>query len=97
MIQELFDKLVFQRYFKITYLGQLIQCSIEFPNSQSINQKRVDLGQADDKNRTLEIQIKLNTYYPIINQDTEISSSSIINNFNTSIVLNDTEDEKLNI
>lgn len=97
LIQELFDKLVFQRYFKITYLGQLIQCSIEFPNSQSINQKRVDLSQSDDKNRTLEIQIKLNTYYPIINQDTEISSSSIINNFNASFIINDIEDEQINI
>ena len=32
LLEELISKLSFQRYFKIVYLGQLIECSIEFPS-----------------------------------------------------------------
>lgn len=92
LIQELFDKLVFQRYFKVTYLGQIVQCSIEFPNSQSINQTKIDLAQTDDNHRSLEINIKLNTYYPIINVDTEIPLSKVIATFTEKIFTEDNED-----
>ena len=85
LIQELFDKLVFQRYFKITYLGQHIQCSIEFPNNASLPQKKIDLASTEDNHRTIEISIKLNSTYPIINQDTEINASQIISSFDSSI------------
>lgn len=89
LIQELFDKLVFQRYFTISYLGQSIICSIEFPSSQSLNQKKIDLSQADDKNRTLEISIKVNTVYPIINVDTEISNAKTIASFDFGTYIED--------
>lgn len=79
LLQELFDKLVFQRYFKVTYLGQIVQCSIEFPNQETLNQKKIDLAQTEDNHRSLELSIKVNTYYPIINIDTEIPASMIIN------------------
>ena len=84
LLQELFDTLVFQRYFKITYLGQLIQCSIEFPNSASVPQQKVDVGSTEDNHRTIEISIKLNSTYPIINVETEISASNVITSFNYS-------------
>ena len=85
LIQELFDKLVFQRYFKITYLGQLIQCSIEFPNGANLPQKKIDLSSTDDSHRTIEISIKLNSTYPIINTDTEIPASLVIGGFGFSV------------
>lgn len=91
LIQELFDSLVFQRYFKVTYLGQIVQCAIEFPNTQSINQKKIDLAQTDDNHRSLEIQIKISTYYPIINIDTEIPSSQVINTFTQGIYMEDND------
>jgi hypothetical protein len=84
LLQELFDTLVFQRYFKITYLGQLIQCSIEFPNSASTPQKKVDVGSTEDNHRTIEISIKLNATYPIINVETEIPASHVIASFDYS-------------
>lgn len=95
LIQELFDKMVFQRYFKVAYLGQLIQCSIEFPNSQSITPKKIDLSQTDDNHRSLEISIKINTCYPIVNQDTEISSAKVISKFDMGMYIED-EDEIIN-
>jgi hypothetical protein len=103
LLQELFDTLVFQRYFKITYLGQLIQCSIEFPNSANIPQKKIDLASTEDNHRTIEISIKLNSTYPIINIDTEIPARQIINSFDFSLdaMANDSiterlEDKKIN-
>lgn len=103
LMQELFDTLVFQRYFKITYLGQLIQCSIEFPNSANIPQKKIDLASTEDNHRTIEISIKLNSTYPIINIDTEIPARQIINSFDFSLdaMANDSiterlEDKKIN-
>lgn len=85
LLQELFDSLVFQRYFKITYLGQLVQCSIEFPNNTSIPQKKIDLAATDDNHRIIEISIKLNTTYPIINVDTETPARHVISSFNYNI------------
>jgi len=85
LLQELFDSLVFQRYFKISYLGQLVQCSIEFPNNTSIPQKKIDLAATDDNHRTIEISIKLNTTYPIINVDTETPARHVISSFNYNI------------
>lgn len=85
LVQELIDKLVFQRYYKVTYLGQIIQCSIEFPSSQQIQQKKIDLSQSDDTHRQLDLDIKINTFYPIINEDTEIPNSKVIQTFKTNI------------
>ena len=43
LVQELIDKILFQRYFNITYLGQIIKCSIEFPNSSKIEINKIDM------------------------------------------------------
>lgn len=85
LIQELFDSLVFQKYFNITYLGQIIPCSIEFPNSQGLNLQQPDLASADNVHKTIEVSIKLNSLYPIINEDTEIPTDHVIAGFATSL------------
>ena len=81
LMQELMDELIFQRYFNIVYLGQIIQCSIEFSSSYHIELNKIDLGAADTTTRTLPIQIKVCTNYPVINERTEISTSQIISKF----------------
>lgn len=69
--QELLDKLIFQRYFNIIYLGNVIQCSIEFPNSFNIEVGDVDLSSPDFKYRQISIDLKICSNYPIINERTE--------------------------
>lgn len=98
LIQELFDKLIFQRYFKVSYLGQIIQCSIEFPNTESISQQKIDLASTDDNHRSLEVSLKLHCYYPVINTDTEIPAAQIIASFthDNDIVYNDKENKIIN-
>jgi hypothetical protein len=81
LIQELFDKLLFQRYYRINYLGQIIDCSIEFPVSAQTQLNKIDLSSTEDNHKTIEISIKIKTTYPVINTETEISSDKVISGF----------------
>ena len=93
--------MIFQKYFNIVYLGQKIKCSIEFPQNQKIEFNKIDLASAETNQKTVSIDLKINTNYPIINEQTEISGRKIINNFYKEIDLEknsnltDTETQKL--
>ena len=78
LLQEIIDTLVFQRYFEITYLGQIIQCSIEFPQTSQINVNKIDFDNTDPNIKTMDIGIKIESYYPIINPNTEVPNDQII-------------------
>ena len=78
LLQEIIDTLVFQQYFTITYLGQKIQCSIEFPVQSNININKIDFDSAEPNQKNVDVQIKINTNYPIINKLTEIPNTKII-------------------
>lgn len=78
VIQELIDKICFQRYFNIIYLGQTIICSIEFPNSLSIDINQIDMTSTETNQKTVKFDIKVNSLYPIINEKTEIANNNII-------------------
>ena len=88
LIQELIDKMVFQRYYKIVYLGQIIQCSIEFPNSSNIQTNKIDFDSTETNQKLIDLSIKIDTYYPIINNNTEFETSHVIESFeyNTDII-----------
>lgn len=81
VIQELLDEFVFQQYFNITYLGQIIKCSIEFPTQYNIEFNNIDLASTEFNQRSLNIPIIINTNYPIINTKTEILTSKVISTF----------------
>ena len=76
--QELLDKLVFQQYFNVTYLGQIIQCSIEFPPDSHIEFNKIDMESKETNNRNLDIPLKIKSNYPVINTRTEMSNDKII-------------------
>lgn len=78
LIQELFDKLVFQKYFKIVYLGQVITCSIEFPTSSKIEFEKIDMTVAQDKTKKVELELKILTSYPQIDIRSEMENSNVI-------------------
>ncbi len=83
LVQELIDRLVFQKYFNITYLGQIINCSIEFPNDLTITLNHIDLGAPEKTNKELEISVTICTNYPIINTRSEIKTDKYIASFDT--------------
>ena len=81
LLQELIDKLVFQRYFNITYLGKIIQCSIEFPGSYNPQINKIDMTSPEPNQRNLTFDVKISTNYPIIDERTETSTDKVISNF----------------
>ena len=81
LVQELIDKLTFQKYFKINYLGNIIHCSIELPQNYTIQFNKIDLASTEVNQKTIDISLKVCTNYPIINEDSEIPSSQVISKF----------------
>ena len=81
LIQELFDKLVFQKYYRISYLGQIIQCSIEFPTSSSISFDKIDMTSPQDRTKKIDIDLKICTSYPQIDIRSELDNSNVISKF----------------
>ena len=81
VLQELIDKIIYQRYFKVTYLGQVIQCSIEFPQNANPEINQIDMTSAEVNQKNLTLDVKICTNYPIINERTEIATNAIISSF----------------
>ena len=85
LLEELISKLSFQRYFKIVYLGQLIECSIEFPTSHSININKIDMTSTETNQKNINIQVNICSSYPAFNELSEISSSSVIGKMSSNL------------
>ena len=85
LLEELMSKLIFQRYFDIVYLGQKIKCSIEFPSSNKIEVNKIDMTSTEVNQKTINLDVKICTNYPIIDLRTEIKSSAIIQTFGVEI------------
>lgn len=78
LIQELIDKFIYQQFFSIVYLGQIIKCGIEFPASAHPELNKIDLSSNETNQKTVQLDIKLTSNYPAINERTEISNTNII-------------------
>lgn len=81
LVQELIDKILFQRYFNITYLGQIIKCSIEFPNSSKIEINKIDMTSPEVNQKNINIELKICTNYPQINDRVELDNSKSIQEY----------------
>lgn len=79
--QELFDKIIFQRYFNIVYLGQTIKCSIEFPDNTKIEVNKIDMTSSETNQKNINIDLVICSNYPQINERTEIPNHLIIHEF----------------
>ena len=87
LLQELIDKLVFQKYFNVTYLGEVLQCSIEFPTNMNPEINKIDMSSPEPNQRNLTLNIKICTNYPLIDVRTEIPTDKVISEFNYNIDL----------
>lgn len=77
-VQELFETVLFQRYFQIVYLGQTIDCSIEINGDTNISLSELDLASKENNYRTMEFEIKVISNLPVINEKTEALCTNII-------------------
>lgn len=91
LIQELIDKVSWQQYFNITYLGQVIQCSIEIDNTYRIEFNKIDMTSTDVNQKTIEITFKVCSNYPCIDTRTEEEVSNIIRVFGTEVDIHKTK------
>lgn len=81
VLQEIIDKLIYQQYFNITYLGKIIKCSIEFPQDMKPELNKIDMASSEVNQRNLMFDVKVCTNYPIINERSEIPADVIIETF----------------
>ena len=81
LLQEIMEKLIFQTYYNITYLGKVIQCSIEFPGNYNPEINKIDMASPDPNQRNLTFDIKIDTNYPLIDERTEIPTDKVIEFF----------------
>lgn len=84
-VQELFETVLFQQYFNIIYLGQIIKCSLEIDSDSNIEFPNVDLTSKESNMRTMEFNVKVCTNLPIINTSTECECSKVIAKIDNSI------------
>lgn len=82
-VQELFEKIVFQRYFNIVYLGQTIRSSIELEGNTEIKVNELDLASTEPNRRTMDFTIKICTNLPCINVQSETPTSLVISGIYT--------------
>lgn len=85
LLEEILNKLCFQNYFNITYLGQVVKCSLEIDNNYRIEFNKIDMTSPDTNQKTIEISYKLTTSYPCIDERTEIENSHVIESFISNI------------
>ena len=89
LLQEIIDKFIYQRFFTIIYLEQKIRCGIEFPTSEHPELNKIDFSSNETNQKVLQLDIKLTSNYPAINERTEIPNSKIIDSSQYSINLSD--------
>lgn len=83
LAEEVISNIVFQRYFKVSYLGQIITCSIEIPTNFNIELNRIDMTESNTNQKSVQFAVKICTNYPSIDQETEIPTDKVIANFIT--------------
>jgi hypothetical protein len=71
LIQQVITKLSFIRTYNITYMGQAIMCSYKLPESFS-NEHLMDIDgtMSDNKSKTLDLSIEIETSLPVWNNMT---------------------------
>jgi len=94
LLQELIDKMIFQKYYKITYLGQEIQCSIEFPGSMNPELNKIDMSSPEPNQRNVTLDFKICTNYPVINERSEIPTDKVIATWGSTVHLRTNDDNK---
>ncbi len=92
LIQYIYTTVSFVRNFHISYLGQDISCSMRLPDSHTVEKNiEVDFN-SDDRSRTVEFTLSIETNLPIYNAKSAVETSSIISSFTSTIYEdNDTE------
>lgn len=81
LIQQIITKLTFIRTFNVTYMGQVIPCSYKIPESFSGEHlTEMDGKTQDDKLHTMQINLEVETCFPVFSPKTVMSIEQCISN-----------------
>ena len=87
--QEIMSKMLFIRTFKFDYMGQTIQASYKVPTSYSHDKNiTFDGGTTEQKLRTIELSLEIESNMPIYNERTAIELDKFIKNAAHSVSIN---------
>lgn len=87
--QQIMSKMLFIRTFKFDYMGQTIQASYKVPTSYSHDKNiTFDGGTTDQKLRTIELSLDIETNMPVYNERTAIELDKFIKNPVSHIIVN---------
>ncbi|MBO5004374.1 MAG: hypothetical protein J6D03_11435 [Clostridia bacterium] len=81
LMEELINKLVFQRYFNITYLGQIIECSLEHDGNQQVEFNKIDMSSQETNQKIIDFDIRICSNYPIVNERSECNNKNVMASF----------------
>jgi hypothetical protein len=81
LAEELINNVMFQRYYTVAFLGQNLKCSIEFPPNFNIELNHIDMTDSTTNQKNVQLQLKIFTNYPAIDESTEVSNNSIVSTF----------------
>ena len=90
LAQELIDKMLFQKYFSINYLGQVIKVAVTPPQDFSLDFSTVDMSSTEANRFELQVQLQVEAVYPSIDVSTESPNSLLIEklHYNTDMYYN---------
>jgi hypothetical protein len=80
--QKIMTKMLFIQTFKFDYLGQMIQASYKVPTSYSHDKNiTFDGGTTEQKLRTIELQLEVETNMPVFDNRTAIQTDNYIKKY----------------
>lgn len=83
LMQQIISKLSFIRTYNITYMGQVIKCSYNIPDSlDNEYQMEMDGLNTENRNKTMEFSIEIESNFPVFDNKTVVSTGNIITNCN---------------
>ncbi len=78
LIQQIFTEVSYIQKYKITYLGQTIECTVQMPDTHTVEKQiEVDFN-SDNRSRIISMSVVLNTNIPVYNQRSAVETSRVI-------------------
>jgi hypothetical protein len=80
LTEELLSEFAFTRYFSVSYMGNKIDCSLEFPTDVNLDKPKITYSSENSQNK-INLSLALKTTFPVINPRTEVYASKTIYTF----------------
>ena len=91
--QHIISKLAFIQTYSVSYMGQNIRCSYTIPTSiDNEYMTELDGTTQDNKLRTIELQLEIETNFPVWEHRTMMSTDNVISKLKSNLIVHPTGD-----